>query len=69
MLSRWYGKGIGKELSEFSHLLDTADQTRTVDEDCITIIFFKLKRTIIFFFFKLENQSLCNCDTKNMAWL
>jgi hypothetical protein len=32
LLSRWYGKGIGKELSEFSLLLESADQTKSIDE-------------------------------------
>jgi hypothetical protein len=32
LLSRWYGKGIGKELSELTQLMDSADQTRTIDQ-------------------------------------
>ena len=32
LLSKWYGKGIGKELSELSQLMESADQTRTTDQ-------------------------------------
>lgn len=32
LLSKWYGKGIGKELNEFIRFIDMADQTKTEDE-------------------------------------
>ena len=46
LLSRWYGKGIGKELSELSHLMDSADQTRTVDQ--VNYNFYHIIKNILF---------------------
>jgi hypothetical protein len=59
LLSKWYGKGMGKELNQFIQLLEAADRSKTIDQVGILLFFeVSFKKAKIFFLKKYNGYAL-----------